>query len=40
MFKKLIEILKAHPRKIVFTEGADQGIKALQVPPDHRAIVL
>ena len=26
MFKKLIEILKAHPRKIVFTEGADPRI--------------
>ena len=23
MFGKLIEILKAHPRKIVFTEGTD-----------------
>ena len=23
MFKKLIDILKAHPRKIVFTEGTD-----------------
>ena len=26
MFKKLIEILKAHPRKIVFTEGTDPRI--------------
>ena len=26
MFKKLIEILKAHPRKIVFTEGSDPRI--------------
>jgi phosphate acetyltransferase len=26
MFKKLIEILKAHPRKIVFTEGTDARI--------------
>ena len=26
MFKKLIEILKAHPRKIVFTEGTDTRI--------------
>ncbi len=26
MFKKLIEILKAHPRKIVFTEGNDPRI--------------
>ena len=26
MFKKLIEILKAHPRKIVFTEGEDPRI--------------
>ena len=26
MFRKLIEILKAHPRKIVFTEGTDPRI--------------
>lgn len=26
MFKKLIDILKAHPRKIVFTEGTDPRI--------------
>ena len=26
MFKKLIETLKAHPRKIVFTEGTDPRI--------------
>ena len=26
MFKKLIQILKAHPRKIVFTEGTDARI--------------
>ena len=26
MFGKLIEILKAHPRKIVFTEGTDPRI--------------
>ena len=26
MFKKLIEILKANPRKIVFTEGTDPRI--------------
>ena len=27
MFKKLIDILKAHPRKIVFTEGTDPRIQ-------------
>ena len=26
MFGKLIDILKAHPRKIVFTEGTDPRI--------------
>ena len=26
MFKKLISILKEHPRKIVFTEGTDPRI--------------
>ena len=26
MFKKLISILKEHPRKIVFTEGTDARI--------------
>ena len=31
MFKKLIDILKAHPRKIVFTEGTDPRI--LEAPP-------
>ena len=31
MFKKLIDILKAHPRKIVFTEGTDPRIACCPV---------
>lgn len=31
MFKKLIDILKAHPRKIVFTEGTDPRILELSL---------
>ena len=32
MFKKLIDILKAHPRKIVFTEGTDPVSWSLRPP--------
>ena len=40
MFENLIEILKANPRKIVFTEGPDARIRAASTSTGWRSSIL